>query len=324
VELAPVLGPLLRRGGKGKTAPAQDQIHLAGREGARELLARVTPRPGEEGGAVLTIDDMTELVSAQRMAAWGDVARRIAHEIKNPLTPIQLSADRLRSKFRKLPPEDRAALDQYAEVIIRQAGDIRRMVDEFSSFARMPEPETREEDLCAILRQSALLLRSAETGVSYTLDLPDEPLMAQCDRGMIGQAVGNLLKNATEAVHARLADAPDGAPGEVRSSLRRIGGGAVIEVADNGAGLPQAGRERLTEPYVTSRAKGTGLGLAIVKKIVEQHGGALTLTDAPPFAEGAPLGALARIFLPMSAAEASDRESDAPSAALQQEGQVRS
>ncbi len=315
-ELAPALGALLRRAQRTPGGAAQDQIRLETPQGARELLARVTPRPGEEGGAVLTIDDMTALVAAQRMAAWGDVARRIAHEIKNPLTPIQLSADRLRSKFRKLPPGERAALDQYADVIIRQAGDIRRMVDEFSKFARMPEPETRPEDVAAIAREAALLLRAAETGLRYAIDTPDAPVIAHCDRGLIGQALGNLLKNATEAVQARLAEEGAGAeeqgsstPGEVRLRVRMIGGGAVIEIADNGAGLPQTGRERLTEPYVTNRAKGTGLGLAIVKKIVEQHGGALTLTDAEAFEPGAPRGALARIFLPMGAPEADRRES---------------
>ncbi|MGF1658650.1 MAG: PAS domain-containing sensor histidine kinase [Rubrimonas sp.] len=310
-ELAPALGELLRRAARTPGGAAQDQTHVVGPSGPRELLARVTPRPDEEGGAVLTIDDMTELVAAQRMAAWGDVARRVAHEIKNPLTPIQLSADRLRSKFRKLAPEDRMALDQYAEVIMRQAADIRRMVDEFSRFARMPEPDQKPEELGAILREAALLLRSAETGVRYVLDLPEVALTAPCDRGLIGQAIGNLLKNATEAVQARLAEeagVADAAVGEVRVSLARVGGGAVIEIADNGVGLPETGVERLTEPYVTTRAKGTGLGLAIVKKIVEQHGGALTLAPAPPFAEGARRGALARVFLPMGGADASPQQ----------------
>ncbi|PIY73580.1 MAG: PAS domain-containing sensor histidine kinase, partial [Rhodobacterales bacterium CG_4_10_14_0_8_um_filter_70_9] len=282
---------------------AQDQLHVAHGAQERALLARVTPKAAEPGeGAVVTLDDLTELVSAQRMAAWGDIARRIAHEIKNPLTPIQLSADRLKRKFRSLGPEDRAALDQYADVIARQAGDIRRMVDEFSRFARMPEPQTSDENVAEIVRDAVLLQEAAETGLRHRLDIDDATLLARCDRGLLSQALTNLLKNAAEAVQARLAQesdgAPDGRPGEIRTRLRAEDGRIVIEIADNGVGLPQTDRARLTEPYVTTRARGTGLGLAIVKKIVEQHGGALTLADAEPFTDGAPPGALARISLP--------------------------
>ncbi len=303
-DLAPALGPLLERAAKTPGGAAQDQIQV-GRDGAeRALLVRVTPKAAEPGeGAVVTLDDLTELVSAQRMAAWGDVARRIAHEIKNPLTPIQLSADRLKRKFRSLGPEDRAALDQYADVIARQAGDIRRMVDEFSKFARMPEPQMRDEDVEFIVRDAVLLQRAGESGVRHTLTVADAAPIARCDRGMMSQALTNLLKNATEAVEARLAQAPDGPPGEVRTALRVENGRVVIEIADNGVGLPATDRARLTEPYVTTRARGTGLGLAIVKKIVEQHGGALTLADAEPFTEGAQPGALARVSLPSSPAQ---------------------
>ena len=308
-RLAPALAPLLERAARAPGGAAQDQIRFAEGAGERELLARVTPKAADPGeGAVVTLDDLTELVSAQRMAAWGDIARRIAHEIKNPLTPIQLSADRLKRKFRALGPEDRAALDQYADVIARQAGDIRRMVDEFSRFARMPEPQTRDEDVAEILRDAVLLQEAAETGLRHRLDGADARLIARCDRGLMSQALTNLLKNAAEAVQARLAQESDGAsddrPGEIRTRLRRENSCIVIEIADNGVGLPQADRARLTEPYVTTRARGTGLGLAIVKKIVEQHGGALTLTDAEPFAEGAPPGALARLSLPLSPANA--------------------
>jgi two-component system nitrogen regulation sensor histidine kinase NtrY len=301
---APALAELWRRTRRGPAAAAQDQIRvtLNGRE--RVLLARITPKGREtDEGAVLTIDDLTELVSAQRMAAWGDVARRIAHEIKNPLTPIQLSADRLKRKFSTLPPEDRAALEQYADVIVRQAGDIRRMVDEFSKFARMPAPEARAEDLAQIVRGVALLQQEGAEGVRISVEAPG-PLPVFVDRGLIGQAATNMIKNAVEAVQARLAATPGGPPGVVQVRAAVADGAARIEVADNGVGLPEGDPARLAEPYVTTRAKGTGLGLAIVKKIAEQHGGRLSLGPAPPFDEGAAAGALAAIEFPAGAPDA--------------------
>ncbi len=298
-DVASALGPLMERAGRLLGGVAQDQVRFirGGRE--TELLVRVTPKAGGEGeGAVVTIDDLTDLVAAQRMAAWGDIARRIAHEIKNPLTPIQLSADRLRRKFSKLPPEDRAALNQYADVISRQAGDIRRMVDEFSKFARMPEPQRADEDIVAIVREAVLLQQAAGGAITYSVDAPEPPLIVRCDRGLISQALTNLLKNAAEAVETRLAQG-ETMPGEIRVALRVEEAGAAIEIADNGVGLPATDRARLTEPYVTTRAKGTGLGLAIVKKIVEQHGGTMSLDDAPPFRADAAQGACARIVLPL-------------------------
>ncbi len=295
---SPALAPLLLRAARNAGGIAQEQFRLRAEGGERELLARVTPKKGHPAsGAVVTIDDLTDLAQAQRMAAWGDVARRIAHEIKNPLTPIQLSADRLKRKFQKMPPEDREALSQYADVISRQAGDIRRMVDEFARFARMPEPQTRPEDLGALLRAAVLLQREGTDGVAWTLDAPEAGITTMADSGLMNQALVNLMKNAAEAIQGRLAAEPDGPPGAVHVALRRDGAKAVIEIADNGAGLPED-RSRLMEPYVTTRARGTGLGLAIVKKIVEQHGGCLTLTDAPPFEEGGRPGALARLSLP--------------------------
>jgi two-component system nitrogen regulation sensor histidine kinase NtrY len=303
-DVAPALTPLLLRAARSAGGMAQEQIRLRRGGTERELLWRITPKKGDPAaGAVVTIDDLTDLVQAQRMAAWGDVARRIAHEIKNPLTPIQLSADRLKRKFQKMPDEDREALSQYADVISRQAGDIRRMVDEFAKFARMPEPQTRPEDLGALLRSALLLQREGANGVRWTLEAPEGAVMARCDRGLMNQALVNLMKTAAEAIEGRLAAAPDGPPGEVRVALRDGAEGPVIEIADNGAGLPED-RSRLMEPYVTTRARGTGLGLAIVRKIVEQHGGVLTLTDAPPFADGASPGALARLCLPASDAKA--------------------
>ena len=299
-DAVPALAALRARAARSIGGSAQDQIHLAVQGRGRELLARITPKAGDpDAGTVLTIDDLTDLVAAQRMAAWGDVARRIAHEIKNPLTPIQLSADRLRRKASKLPEADRVALEQYADVIARQAGDIRRMVDAFAKFARMPEPQLVGEDLSAVVRAAVLLQQAGTDGVQFTLDEPDTPVMVDCDRGLVNQALVNLLKNAAEATQARLAEAPDGPPALVRVTLDAAGGVARIAVEDNGVGLPVTDRERILEPYVTTRVKGTGLGLAIVRKIVEQHGGSLTLADAAPFAEGAPAGARLVICLPL-------------------------
>jgi two-component system nitrogen regulation sensor histidine kinase NtrY len=309
-ELARAAPPFAHLIESARVAPsrvAQEQLSLTVNGAYREFLARVTPKRLDSAeGWVLTLDDMTDLVQAQRMAAWGDVARRIAHEIKNPLTPIQLSAERLKRKFAKLGEEERAVLGQYADVIIRQAGDIRRMVDEFSKFARMPAPQTEDIDLREVVDAAVLLQRAAAEDVAFTLALPDAPVRARVDRGLLSQALTNVLKNAAEAVAARLEISPE-PPGEIRIRLAVEPGGAAIEVADNGVGLPAADRGRLTEPYVTNRAKGTGLGLAIVKKIAEEHGGALSLEDAPPFADGAAPGALIRLTLPVAADAAQEK-----------------
>jgi len=250
----------------------------------REFLGRVAPKSPDtsEEGHVLTFDDITALASAQRMAAWGDVARRIAHEIKNPLTPIQLSADRMRRKFAGHMGEDGPAFEQYLDVITRQIGDIRRLVDEFSRFARMPEPVTAEENFCMLLREAVLLQQGARGDITYEVELPDQPVTANCDRGLIGQCLTNLLQNAADAIDARRETLVDEAPdGRIRVSLAIGKRFFSATVTDNGVGLPKEGRDRLTDPYVTNRKKGSGLGLAIVKKIVEQHGGELTLSDAP-------------------------------------------
>lgn len=281
-----------------------ERIHIRIRGQDRDLVTRIaSERLRAEGaviveGFVITFDDVTELENAQRMAAWGDVARRIAHEIKNPLTPIQLSAERLRSKFAPRLGEDREAFERYADMIIRQVGDIRRMVDAFSRFAKMPSPEVKIEDLAEVLRDTVLLQRASGTDVSFGLTMPTTPALALLDRGLIGQALTNLLKNALEAIAARQShQGPHAATGEIRVTLRLEGKMWQIDIADNGIGLPQE-RRRLTEPYFTTRERGTGLGLAITKKIIEQHGGELQLMDAPIFTDGAAAGALVRVTLP--------------------------
>ncbi len=281
---------------------AQDEIRLTRRGRLESLLVRMAERLGEGGapeGYVVAFDDVTELVSAQRLAAWGDVARRIAHEIKNPLTPIQLSAERIRRKFRPLVGDAAGDLEQMTDVIIRQTGDLRRIVDEFSRFARMPEPDRRDEDLVRLVRDAVVLQEGALGGARLEARLPAGQMTLRIDATMIGQALNNLIKNAGEAIETmREKGAPQDYAPEVRVELSQEAGAAVIRIADNGIGLP-ADRARLFEPYVTTRAKGTGLGLPIVKKIIEEHGGTLALTDAPPFAPGAHAGALAEIRLPM-------------------------
>jgi two-component system nitrogen regulation sensor histidine kinase NtrY len=301
-ETVPEFADLLGRLDGRRPGAAQAEVRLGRRSRERDLLVRVATRQSGEGaleGYVVSFDDVTELVVAQRMAAWGDVARRIAHEVKNPLTPIQLSAERLRRKFGPMVGKERAALEQYADVIIRQTGDLRRIVDEFSKFARMPAPERKPTDLGKLLAEAVLLQESARPDIRIALELPELAVLASLDATMINQAITNLLKNAQEAVDTRI-EAGDATPGEIRVRLVADGETLAIDIEDNGAGLPDT-PERLFEPYVTHRAKGTGLGLSIVKKIVEEHDGRLDLMPAPAFAEGAGQGARARIVLPQAA-----------------------
>lgn len=247
----------------------------------RTLLLRVAAEQmdGEIIGFVVTFDDITELVSAQRKAAWADVARRIAHEIKNPLTPIQLSAERMKRKYLKEIQSDPETFVTLVETIVRQVGDIGRMVDEFSSFARMPAPQMKPEDLAEICRQAVFLQRTGYPDVSFESELPQGKVPLTCDGRLIGQALTNLLKNAVEAIRGR--EESSSPAGRVVLRLVDRGERIEVEIEDNGKGLPRDNRERLTEPYVTTRAKGTGLGLAIVKKIMEDHGGDIFLEDAP-------------------------------------------
>jgi two-component system nitrogen regulation sensor histidine kinase NtrY len=264
---------------------------VRGRE-TRRLRVRASR---SEEGLVLTFDDITRLATAQRNAAWRDVARRIAHEIKNPLTPIQLSAERLRKKYRKdVPPTELEIFDRCTDTIIRQVGDIGRMVDEFSAFARMPTPKFAEQDAAELLRAAVFAQRVASPDLHVELEEPPA-ITLLADGRMLAQALTNVLKNAAEAVEARRASTPKHA-GRIVARLVAEDCGVVFEVEDNGVGLPAKDRDRLTEPYVTTREKGTGLGLAIVKRILEDHGGELELTDSP----GGD-GALAILKLPASA-----------------------
>ncbi|HMO09296.1 MAG TPA: PAS domain-containing sensor histidine kinase [Paracoccaceae bacterium] len=298
--VVPEFTGLLDRLREGTGDAVQEEVRLTRRGRLESLLVRMAERRSDTGGLegyVVAFDGETDLFSAQPLAAWGDVARRLAHEIKNPLTPIQLSAERIKRKFRSqvAEPED---LDQYADVIVRQTGDLRRIVDEFSKFARMPEPDRREEDLVRLLREAVALQSAGQPGVAITADLPEAPLVMELDATMIGQALTNLIKNAGEAIETlQQKGAPEGHAPEVRINLEVTPEVAVIRIMDNGIGLPPD-RARLFEPYVTTRDKGTGLGLPIVKKIIEEHGGTLALLDAPPFVEGAHSGAMAEVRLP--------------------------
>ena len=297
----PEFADLFERLREGSGVAVQDELRLTRKGQMESLLVRMAVRRSETGrleGYVVAFDDVTDLVSAQRMAAWGDVARRIAHEIKNPLTPIQLSAERIKRKFGPLVGDQADDLDQYADVIIRQTNDLRRIVDEFSKFARMPEPDRREHDVVKILRDAVVLQEAGQPGVRLKADLPDSPLILDLDDTMISQAFTNLLKNAGEAIESIVErDGPDGFVPEIRVALHTEEAQVVICLSDNGIGLPPD-RARLFEPYVTTRAKGTGLGLPIVKKIIEEHGGTLILTDAAIFEGNFRAGAMAEIRLP--------------------------
>jgi two-component system nitrogen regulation sensor histidine kinase NtrY len=265
VQLAPELSAMLDRD------ESEAIVHLAGTEEPRTLAVKITR---DEQGHVLTFDDITAQLTDQRRAAWADVARRIAHEIKNPLTPIQLAAERLKRRFGKEIQTDPATFERLTDTIVRQVGDLRRMVDEFSSFARMPKPVFHEEPLIDICRQAVFLHEIAHPAITFSINASDPTLQLVCDRRQLGQALTNLVKNAVEAVEAK----EDG-NGEISVSLSGdVDGTIVLSVSDNGIGLPKE-RDRLAEPYMTTRAKGTGLGLAIVKKIVEEHGGTLDFSD---------------------------------------------
>jgi two-component system nitrogen regulation sensor histidine kinase NtrY len=277
-DVVPEVAPLVAQASERSGRAVQGQVEILQHGTRRILLVRISA--ASDAGSVVTFDDVTDLMSAQRMAAWGDVARRIAHEIKNPLTPIQLSAERLRRRYLKQIKEDPETFSTCTDTIIRQVGDIGRMVDEFSSFARMPRPTVQPEDAKELCHQALFLQRSGNAGIRYHADLPGRAVPLICDRRQVSQVLTNILKNAAEAIEGR--EVPSGAvlpPGEISLTLKDDVTGVSIVIEDNGKGLPAEGRERLTEPYMTTRSKGTGLGLAIVKKIMEDHGGVLLLDD---------------------------------------------
>jgi two-component system nitrogen regulation sensor histidine kinase NtrY len=262
----------------------------------------------ESKGYVITLDDITDLLSAQRTGAWADVARRIAHEIKNPLTPIQLSAERLRRRYAGKLADDFEVFDKSINTILRQVGDIGRMVDEFSSFARMPEAKPAKADLSETVRSSVFLENVRLPDLQIAVELPDEHLVAWFDQRLISQVLTNLIKNATEAIEGAGIEA--GKEPRIIVSARVEGEMARVSVSDNGKGWPKENRQRLLEPYITTREKGTGLGLAIVARIVEQHGGSVELIDAEPDEEGR-VGACFTFTLPlMSPDEAAETSNE--------------
>ncbi len=300
---------------QGRSKPLLSQITILRESGERNFAVQVTRE--EEGqssyGVVVTFDDVTDLTVAQRTSAWADVARRIAHEIKNPLTPIQLSAERIRRKYGDSITTDREVFDKCIATIVRHVGDIGRMVDEFSSFARMPNAVFEEQDIREMVREAVILFQMSRHDIDYKLELPGEPLMGLCDRRLLTQAVTNLVKNASEAVEGyQSANGNEPEKGRIVIRLRTSDHRFVISVIDNGCGLPKENRHRLVEPYVTTRQKGTGLGLAIVQRITEQHGGVLELEDAPA-EEGYSHGAWIRMSIPISlAAGGPEAENEEP------------
>ena len=320
-EIAPEMAQIVDLARGRLSGAAEGQINLAVDDVARTLHVRVISERGEDGHMrlVVTFDDVSELLSAQRKAAWADIARRIAHEIKNPLTPIQLSAERLKRKYLKQITHDPETFTVCTDTIVRQVGDIGRMVDEFSAFARMPAPVLRNENITELVRQALFLQQSANSAVTYSNDLPAQPITLNCDSAQFNRALTNLLQNAADSIEGRLeeqrlatAEVDDAAlaAGLIHVWIQMSDSGIAVGVDDNGRGLPKQGRERLTEPYVTTRSKGTGLGLAIVKKIMEDHGGKLILADREGGGASVqllfPIEALASIRLPQVATASVD------------------
>jgi two-component system, NtrC family, nitrogen regulation sensor histidine kinase NtrY len=286
LDVLPELDDMMKTARDGTQRLVQGQITILRDGNERNLSVRVSAEQTNQkrDSYIITLDDITELVSAQRTSAWGDVARRIAHEIKNPLTPIQLSAERIRRKFGKVITEDKAVFEQCTDTIVRQVDDIRRMVDEFSRFARMPKPVIEGEDVSDTVRQAVFLMKVGHPEIDIEAELKEDPLRAHFDRRLISQALTNIIKNATEAIEA--VPAEDLGKGRIDVIAAREKDDIVIDVIDNGIGLPKVARARLLEPYVTTREKGTGLGLAIVGRVLEDHGGRIELKDASDFRPG--------------------------------------
>jgi two-component system nitrogen regulation sensor histidine kinase NtrY len=278
-ETVPELSALIRKAISEPAGRASGEVTIKRAGTPRSLSVQVASEHGiQASGYVVTFDDITDLVSAQRTAAWADVARRIAHEIKNPLTPIQLSAERLKRKYGNEVTTDPEVFAQCTDTIIRQVGDIGRMVDEFSSFARMPTPVMRRENAQELLQQAIFLQRVANPQITYDVKVPKEPVWFEGDGRLISQALTNVIKNAGEGIASRI-EKGDDLPGYITVAIETQADKFLYRVTDNGIGLPPEHRHRLTEPYVTTRVKGTGLGLAIVRKIMEDHGGEIVLQD---------------------------------------------
>ena len=285
-DVLPELDDMMKTAREGTQRLVQGQITILRDGHERNLSVRVSAEQTSQSrdSYIITLDDITELVSAQRTSAWADVARRIAHEIKNPLTPIQLSAERIRRKFGKVITEDKGIFEQCTDTIVRQVDDIRRMVDEFSRFARMPKPVIEGEDVADTVRQAVFLMRVGHPDIDIEADIKQDPLRAQFDRRLISQALTNIIKNAAEAIEA--VPAEELAKGRIDVIAARENDDILIDVVDNGIGLPKMSRARLLEPYVTTREKGTGLGLAIVGRVLEDHGGRIELHDAADIRPG--------------------------------------
>ena len=301
-DMFPELSCLFQQLKTSRADNLQKEIELIRSGRLENFLVRMAPmnENSKLKGYVVAFDDITNLVSAQRSAAWGDVARRIAHEIKNPLTPIQLSAERIRKKFGPLLSDESDALEKMIDVITRQTDDIRRIVDEFSKFARMPELKRKNENLGSLVSSIIALQQAGQPTVSIQFSEPKNSIIISIDATLINQAVTNILKNAGEAIETRkLKDPSSSEQGIINVRIIDSSDNVVLQISDNGIGLPQD-RSRLFEPYVTTREKGTGLGLAIVKKIIEEHGGVLKLEDATPFKNSKLVGALISIELPKS------------------------
>jgi two-component system nitrogen regulation sensor histidine kinase NtrY len=287
-EVLPELDDMMKTAREGTQKLVQGQITLNRDGHERNLSVRVSAEQTSQAqdSYIITLDDITDLVAAQRTSAWGDVARRIAHEIKNPLTPIQLSAERIRRRFGRTVTEakDKEIFEQCTDTIVRQVDDIRRMVDEFARFARMPKPVMEGEDVADVVRQAVFLMKVAHPELDIEPDIKQDPMPAQFDRRLISQALTNIIKNATEAIEQ--VPPEELGKGRINVVAQRENDDILIDVIDNGIGLPKVARQRLLEPYVTTRQKGTGLGLAIVGRVLEDHGGRIELKDASDFRPG--------------------------------------
>jgi len=300
-DLMPEFLPIFDQATARASGSAEGQVTFKAGKKDRNFIVRVTTERSEdaEHGHVVTFDDITELVSAQRNSAWADIARRIAHEIKNPLTPIQLSAERLKRKYGREIQTDKQVFEQCTDTIIRQVGDIGRMVDEFSSFARMPSAVLELHDLASVVKEATVLQRVSSADVTIDVETPETPLMFPFDRRLVTQAVTNLVKNAREAIETRQGNQPE-PQGRILVEAGVESDAPFIRVTDNGVGLPKENRHRLTEPYMTTREKGTGLGLAIVKRIMEEHRGRLVLEDSPDDFSGGLGARITLYFEPIS------------------------